>query len=502
MADIEVDVLIVGAGLSGIGAAAHLQKRCPGKTYAILEARAEIGGTWDLFRYPGVRSDSDMFTLGYAFKPWKQQKAIADGPSILAYVKETAQEYGIARHIRFKTRALTANWNTQQACWTVAAESPEGAQTYRCRFLLLCSGYYRYSSGHTPDFPGLEAFKGRIVHPQHWPEDLDYTGQDVVVIGSGATAVTLVPAMAATAKSVTMLQRSPTFMFSMPSEDSLANLGRRLLPEKLAYGLTRWRKILMQIFTFTLARKQPQKVKEKLIQHVQERLPEGVDIARDFTPRYNPWDQRLCLVPDDDLFSAIAKGKARVVTGSIQRFTSDGVELTLGQTLKADLIVTATGLSLLAAGGVSLSVDGDPVRLGERFAYKGLMISDLPNCAFIFGYTNASWTLRADLISGFVCRLINHMDAHGYASATPRPADPHMPAEPFLDFSSGYVIRAMDQFPKQGPTAPWRHPQNYIQDLFLMRYGRLEDGVLAFEAATLAPSAAASQAAAALTTAE
>ena len=493
MADIEIDVLIVGAGLSGIGAAVHLQKRCPGKTYAILEAREAIGGTWDLFRYPGIRSDSDMFTLGYAFKPWKDQKAIADGPSILAYVRETAEEHGITRHIRFNTKAVSAAWDSAAARWTVVTETPAGPQTYRCGFLMLCSGYYRYSAGHAPDFPGSADFKGRIVHPQHWPEDLDYADKDVVVIGSGATAVTLVPAMAEQAKSVTMLQRSPTFMFSMPSEDGLANLGRKLLPEKLAYGLTRWRKILMQMLTFTLARKRPAVVKQKLIGHVQERLPEGFDVARHFTPRYNPWDQRLCLVPDDDLFAAIAKGKARIATDTIERFTADGIALTSGETLKADVIVTATGLSLLAAGGMSLSVDGAPVRLGDRFAYKGLMVSDVPNCAFVFGYTNASWTLRADLISAYICRLIGYMDAHGYASATPKLPDPNMAAEPFLDFSSGYVTRAMDQFPKQGPAAPWRHPQNYIKDLFLMRYGRLDDGALAFAPAPPAQTGERSQ---------
>jgi cation diffusion facilitator CzcD-associated flavoprotein CzcO len=480
MADIEIDVLIVGAGLSGVGAAVHLQKRCPGKTYAILEARDAIGGTWDLFRYPGIRSDSDMFTLGYAFKPWTQQKAIADGPSILAYVRETAEEHGVTRHIRFRTKAVSADWDSPTARWTIIAEGPNGPETYHCRFLLLCSGYYRYSAGHAPDFPGSADFKGRIVHPQHWPEDLDYAGKDVVVIGSGATAVTLVPAMAEKAKSVTMLQRSPTFMFSMPSEDRLANLGRRLLPDKIAYGLTRWRKILMQMLTFTLARKRPAQVKEKLIGHVQERLPEGYDVARHFTPRYNPWDQRLCLVPDDDLFAAIAQGKAKIVTDTIDRFTPEGIALASGETLKADVIVTATGLALLAAGGIALTMDGAPVRLGDRFAYKGLMVSDLPNAAFVFGYTNASWTLRADLISEFVCRLINHMETQGYASATPKLSDPAMPAEPFLDFSSGYVTRAMDQFPKQGPTAPWRHPQNYIKDLFLMRYGWLEDAALHF----------------------
>lgn len=483
MAEIEIDVVIVGAGLSGVGAAVHLQKRCPGKTYTILEARETIGGTWDLFRYPGIRSDSDMFTLGYAFKPWTQQKAIADGPSILAYVRETAEEHGVTRHIRFKTKVVSADWDTAAARWTVTAEGPNGPETYRCRFLLLCSGYYRYSAGHAPDFPGSADFQGRIVHPQHWPEDLDYAGKDVVVIGSGATAVTLVPAMADKAKSVTMLQRSPTFMFSMPSEDGLANLGRKLLPDKIAYGLTRWRKILMQMLTFNLARQRPAHIKQQLIAHVQERLPEGYDVAQHFTPRYNPWDQRLCLVPDDDLFAAISQGKARIVTDTIDRFTPEGIALASGQTLKADVIVTATGLSLLAAGGVALTVDKAPVRLGERFAYKGLMVSDLPNCAFVFGYTNASWTLRADLISEFVCRLINYMDAHGHASATPRLPDPAMPSEPFLDFSSGYVTRAMDQFPKQGPAAPWRHPQNYIKDLFLMRYGRLDDGALEFAAA-------------------
>jgi cation diffusion facilitator CzcD-associated flavoprotein CzcO len=481
MADPHFDVLIVGAGLSGIGAGVHLQKRCPGRSYAILESRPTIGGTWDLFRYPGIRSDSDMFTLGYAFKPWTEEKAIADGPSILKYVRETADDYGVTPHIRFNHKVRRASFSTPDARWTVEAETGGEPVRLTCNFLWMCSGYYRYDAGYAPEFPGAETFRGRIVHPQHWPDNLDYSGKNVVVIGSGATAVTLVPAMADKARHITMLQRSPTYMFSMPSEDALANFGRKVLPAKFAYGLTRWRKILLQMLTFSMARKQPAKTKERLLEHVRDKLGPDYDVATHFTPRYNPWDQRLCLVPDDDLFNAIKSGKASVVTDAIERFTPAGVQLASGKEIPADIIVTATGLALEVAGGVALAVDGRPVRFADTFTYKGMMFSDVPNFASVFGYTNASWTLRADLVSEYVCRLINHMAARGVDMATPRQRDPAMPVEPFLDFSSGYVNRAMAMFPKQG-RAPWRHPQNYIKDLFQLRFGKIEDGILEFAA--------------------
>ena len=474
------DVLIVGAGLSGIGAAVHLQTECPGKTYAILEGREVIGGTWDLFRYPGIRSDSDMYTLGYAFKPWTQAKAIADGPSILNYVRETAREHGIDPHIRFRHKVLSAAWSTPDAAWTVTADENGQTRTFTCNFLFLCGGYYSYDGGYTPDFPGADTFKGRIVHPQNWPSDLDYAGKKVVVIGSGATAVTLVPEMAKSAAHVTMLQRSPTYMVSRPAEDAFANWLRARLPAKLAYSIIRWRNVLFGLYFFNTARKKPEVVKQRLIGMVREQLGPDYDVGTHFTPSYNPWDQRLCLVPDADMFQAIKSGAAEVVTDHIETFTPEGIKLKSGKTLEADVIVTATGLVLKALNGLSLTVDGKAVEPAKTLSYKGMMYSDVPNLASSFGYTNASWTLKCDLTCGYVCRLLNHMDRTGLRQATPRNTDPDIGQEPWLDFSSGYVQRAMASFPKQGTKAPWRLDQNYALDLMNLKYSKVEDGVMEF----------------------
>jgi cation diffusion facilitator CzcD-associated flavoprotein CzcO len=473
------DVLIVGAGLSGVGAACHLAERCPSKSYAILEGRSEMGGTWDLFRYPGVRSDSDMFTLGYGFRPWRQAKAIADGPSIKSYVIDTAREYGVDSRIRFNHWVTDLAWSTAEARWTVTAEHEGRPKRFTCNFLWMCSGYYRYAEGYTPEWKGVSDFRGRIVHPQKWPEDLGYAGKRVVVIGSGATAVTLIPSMADRTAHITMLQRSPTYMFSMPATSGLARVLSAVMPRSWAYFLMRWQRIIMQRFVFKMARKKPEETRERLLRLTAERLPAGYDVATHFTPKYNPWEQRLCLVPDDDLFNVIKSGKASVVTGEIETFTPDGIRLKSGATLKADIIVTATGLILETLGGARASIDGAPFEPGKSFTYKGLGYSGAPNLVSVFGYTNASWTLRADLVSEYVCRLINYMDAEGFAYAVPTPSDPAMTPEPFLDFSSGYVTRASAYLPKQG-REPWRHPQDYFADMRKLRKGPLDDGEIKF----------------------
>lgn len=477
----EVDVLIVGAGLSGVGAAHHLVERCPDQTFAIWEGRDAIGGTWDLFRYPGIRSDSDMFTLGYRFKPWPGAKAIADGPSIRKYVNSAADDAGIREKISFNHWVKDASWDSQSERWTVTARFDGSNVQIRCKFLWMCSGYYRYKKGYTPEFPGIDAFKGEVIHPQQWPEDLDYTNKRVVVIGSGATAVTLIPSMADKTKHITMLQRSPTYMFSMPGTSALANALRKVLPEKAAYWLMRWQRIILQMIFFNLARATPKRTKKNLIKQVREKLGPDYDVKKHFTPSYNPWDQRLCLVPDDDLFTAISSGKASVETDHIETFTANGIKLKSGQELEADIVISATGLTLEALGGASVHVDGQEVNFGNSLSYKGFMFSDVPNLAAVFGYTNASWTLRADLISDYVCRLLNHMKEANYQSATPVNNDPNMEREPYLDFSSGYVKRAEDILPKQGAHMPWRHPQNYYKDLFALRYGKIEDGVMQFD---------------------
>jgi monooxygenase len=478
----HVDVLIVGAGLSGIGAAHHLQSSCPGKTYAILEAREHIGGTWDLFRYPGIRSDSDMYTLGYSFRPWREAKAIADGPSILSYIRQTASDHGIDQSIRFQHRVIRAEFSTADSHWTVEAERGEQRETVRlrCGFLLICSGYYRYDEGYTPDFRGAERFTGRIVHPQRWSEDIDYADKRVVVIGSGATAVTLVPAMARSAAHVTMLQRSPSYILSLPSEDPIANVLRRVLPAKAAYPIVRWKNVLLTMLSFQLSRRRPQLAKALIRRGVERRLPSGYDVDTHFNPRYSPWDQRLCLVPDGDLFKAISAGRASVVTDQVDTFTEKGLQLTSGAELEADLIVTATGLNLLALGGIQLALDGRDIDVSQTMSYKGMMLSGVPNMAFALGYTNASWTLKCDLTCAFLCRLLKHMDDHGYRRCTPQNRDQTIAEQPMFDFSSSYVLRSIDRFPKQGSRPPWRLHQNYALDILSLRTAAIEDGALEF----------------------
>ncbi|HEY5761125.1 MAG TPA: NAD(P)/FAD-dependent oxidoreductase [Steroidobacter sp.] len=477
----HVDVLVVGAGLSGIGAGYHLQRHCPKKSYAILEGRDCIGGTWDLFRYPGIRSDSDMYTLGYSFRPWREAKAIADGPSILKYVRDSARDYGIDQKIRFNHRVKRASWSSTEALWTVEAEQASGETAqFTCSFLFLCSGYYNYEAGYTPEFKGAERFQGRVVHPQKWTEDIDYSGKRVVVIGSGATAVTLVPELAKKASHVTMLQRSPTYIVARPEEDAIANWLRRHFPAKFAYGVTRWKNVLLGMLFFNMCRRAPERMKQRLLQLVKDELGETCDIDRHFTPRYNPWDQRLCLVPNGDLFQVLKQGKASVVTDQIDTFTEQGLKLSSGAELPADLIVTATGLNLQVLGNLALAVDGRPVEPARIMSYKGMMYGEVPNLATAFGYTNASWTLKCDLTCEYVCRLLNYMDERGYRQCTPHNEDPSITATPWIDFSSGYVQRSIDQFPKQGSKAPWRLYQNYALDLVNLRFAAVDDGVMRF----------------------
>jgi len=482
-ADTEhLDVLIVGAGLSGIGAAWHLQDKCPTASYAIVEARQSSGGTWDLFRYPGIRSDSDMYTLGYSFRPWRDAKAIADGPSILSYIRKVASDHGIDGRIRYGHRVIAARWSTPEARWTVDNEQgPDKRRiTITCGFLLMCSGYYDYSAGYLPQFPGIERFRGPIVHPQKWTDDIDYKGKRVVVVGSGATAITLVPEMAKDATHVTMLQRSPTYVVARPAEDAIANWLRRYLPIGLAYGMTRWKNVLLGMWFYQLCKRRPERAKALILNGVRGCLGPDYDIDRHFTPRYNPWDQRLCLVPDADLFRAIRRKQVSVVTDEIETFIETGVHLKSGKDLPADLIVTATGLALQLMGGMTLSVDGKTVEPSDTVSYKGMMYSDVPNLAFVSGYTNASWTLKADLVCEYVCRLLNHMRKKGFRRCTPRLDDPAMERLPWVDFSSGYIKRAIDSFPKQGARRPWRLNQNYALDLMNLRYGAVQDRAIVF----------------------
>lgn len=499
----HVDVLIVGAGISGIGAGYHLQTLCPGRTYAILEGRPDLGGTWDLFRYPGVRSDSDMHTLGYRFKPWTAAKSIADGPAILQYLRDTAAEFGIDRHIRFSHRVRAASWDSSTARWTVSAThdgspvatSPVATSpvttspvTMTCNYLFMCSGYYSYTAGYTPEFPGIGDFTGQVVHPQQWPDGLDYRGKKVVVIGSGATAMTLIPALATSADHVTMLQRSPTYVVGRSDTDSVANALRKVLPDKVAYAVTRWKNVRMQQLIYKRTRTKPAEVKAKLIGMVRNELGASYDVDRHFTPSYNPWDQRLCLVPNSDLFKSIRAGKASVVTDRIERFTETGIMLTSGETLEADIIVTATGLQMVTLGEMNFEVDGKPVDFSKTWSYKGLAYSDVPNLASSFGYINASWTLRADLTCEYVCRLLNHMVDTATTICVPRlrDSDRSMPERPWIDgFSAGYMQRAMYRFPRQGDREPWINPQNYTADKKLFRKSPLVDGVMQFEAANV-----------------
>jgi monooxygenase len=488
MATEYFDVLIVGAGLSGIGAGYHLQTRCPDRSYAILEGRERIGGTWDLFRYPGVRSDSDMYTLGYSFRPWREARAIADGASILKYLQDTAREHGIDRAIRFGHRVVRASWCTNDALWTVDVELGAAKEPARftCNFLFMCSGYYRYASGYTPEFPGMDSFAGRIVHPQHWGGDIDVAGKRVVVIGSGATAMSLLPALAESAASVTLLQRSPTWVVARPAKDALVNMLRRILPARLVDGLARWQRLLLGMYFYNLCRKKPARAKRLILGGVRAWLGPQYDIDRHFTPRYNPWEQRLCLVPDGDLFRAIRSGRATVVTDQIERFTARGLRLASGSELEADLIVTATGLELQVLGGLQVSVDGAAVDWAETMTYKGMMYGGVPNLAAVFGYTNASWTLKCELSCEYVCRLLNRMARRRMRQCTPRHADPTSGGQPWIDFSSGYVRRSLHLFPKQGDRAPWKLLQNYVRDLLVLRWGKLEDGAMRFSSPSVA----------------
>jgi monooxygenase len=474
------EVLIIGAGLSGIGAACHLSTDCPSKTFALLEARESSGGTWDLFRYPGVRSDSDMSTLGYSFRPWQEANSIADGGSILRYLRDTAREYGVEQKIRYQHRVVHAAWSSDTARWTLDVQNNQGTTQLTCDFLFGNTGYYRYDEGYTPSFPGAERFTGPIVHPQHWPADLDYEGRRVIVIGSGATAVTLVPAMAERAAHVTMLQRSPSYIVSLAARDAFADFVRRHLPSRLAGPLARWKNVLITGLSYLLSRRAPQLMKALIRKGVARRLPPGFAIDTHFSPRYLPWDQRLCVVPDGDLFAAISNGTASVVTDQIETFTERGIRLVSGAELEADVIVTATGLNVLLAGGISLEVDGRPVDFARTVGYKGVMFSGVPNLALTIGYTNASWTLKADLAAGYVCRLLNLMDARGYRQCIPLGPDPALPTRPFLNLTSGYVTRALDVMPRQGVTKPWRLHQNYASDLLMLRYGKIEDAELRF----------------------
>src|ERR671933_1449086 len=478
----HVDVLIVGAGLSGIAAGYYLQTRCPTKHYTILEGRSALGGTWDLFRYPGVRSDSDIYTLGYTFRPWTEAKAIADGPAILRYIRETAAEYGIDRKIRFGHRVRRAAWSSDDNMWMVEVERGPDQEMVRltCSFLFMCSGYYDYASGYTPIWPGVERFSGRIVHPQAWPEDLDYAGKRIVVIGSGATAVTLVPALAKQAAHVTMLQRSPTYVVASPSQDAIANWLRRHLPAGLAHRAARWKSVLLGMYFYTLARRRPAATRQAILRMAREQLGPDYDIATHFTPRYNPWDQRLCLAPDADLFAAIKSGRASVVTDHNENLTETGIRLCSGSELAADIIVTATGLVMQVMSGIELTVDDVPVDLAKTLSYEGSMYSDIPNLASAFGYTKASWTLKAELTAQYVCRLLNYMACHGYVRCTPRIHDPSITAEPMLDFTSGYVQRAIHKLPRQRSRKPWKLYQNYVLDLLTLRFGAVNDGTMEF----------------------
>lgn len=480
MATEHFDVLIIGAGLSGIGAAWHLQKNCPDKSYAILERRQAIGGTWDLFRYPGIRSDSDMYTLGYSFKPWTDPKIIADGPSIRDYIRETARENGIDRKIRYGLKVTGASWSTPDAAWTISVlnEATGESSQYTCNFVQMCTGYYNYDAGYTPEFAGIKEFKGTLIHPQKWPENFDYSGKRVVIIGSGATAVTLLPAMTDKAAHVTMLQRSPTYVASVPQNDVVSQQLRRFLPEMAVYRMGRTRNVGLQMAIFRLAKARPKAMRRLLLGMVRKQVGSEFDMTH-FTPRYNPWDERLCAVPDGDLFKVLRKGLASIVTDQIERFTDKGILLKSGRELEADVIITATGLDLQMLGGAELTVDGKPYQMNSHMNYKGVMFEDLPNLSMVFGYTNASWTLKADISSEFVCRLIKHMDKKGVRQCTPRNRT-GVEQESFIDMSSGYIQRALGKLPRQGKDAPWKVYMNYALDLVTLRYKPIEDGAMEF----------------------
>lgn len=475
----KFDVIIVGAGISGIGTAYWLQEKCPGKNYAILEARERIGGTWDLFRYPGIRSDSDMFTFGYRFKPWENPQSLSDGASIRNYLKETAEENGIDQRIRFGHKVLSANWYGKDACWSLEVAHGDTTSTLKTGFLYMCAGYYSYEEGYRPAFKGEENFQGAIIHPQFWPKDLNYTGKKVAVIGSGATAVTLVPSLAEKAEHVTMVQRSPTYIMKLPNRNGLYIFLKKWLPGRLAYRLTRWRNLAMTMGLFGFSRAFPNKMKQLLMKGAAEELPEGFDVEKHFNPKYNPWDQRLCVIPDGDLFKTIRDGKADIVTGGISHFTPNGIALETGEVLEADIIVTATGLKMKLLGGSRITIGGKPLDTHEVLVYKGMMMSGVPNFALAFGYTNNSWTLKTDLTANLVCRILNYMDHNGYEVVVPEvPGD--IQEEEFLPLDSGYMKRAKHLLPKNGSKRPWRVYQNYLADMLLTRLGRVKDRHLNF----------------------
>jgi cation diffusion facilitator CzcD-associated flavoprotein CzcO len=478
----NVDVLIVGAGISGIGAAYHLQQECPSKSYVILERRASFGGTWDLFRYPGIRSDSDMHTFGYAFRPWDKPEVVASGDAILAYLRDTMDEHGIERAIRYGQSVVRASWSSKEARWTVTAADEASGQTqrYTCKFLYMCAGYYDYEEGYTPAFEGIEEFEGEVVHPQKWTEEVDYEGKRIVVIGSGATAVTLIPELAKKAEHVTMLQRSPTYIAAKPNRDAVAALADTVLPKRWAYFLTRWKNILVSIFLYWFCQTFPKAAKGSFLKETRKALGPGFDVEKHFSPRYNPWDQRVCLAPDGDFFRTLRSGAASVVTDHIERFTKDGVRTKSGEVLEADLVVTATGLDLKFLGDIPFEVDGSAVRFPDCFAYKGMMCSDVPNMAMALGYTNATWTLKADLTAEYVCRLIQHMDAHGYDYCCPRMTDPSVEAGTMLPLTSGYIQRGRHKFPKEAAGAPWTLHQNYLLDVVALRHGAVDDDAMEF----------------------
>ncbi|MEU2354863.1 NAD(P)/FAD-dependent oxidoreductase [Streptomyces misionensis] len=486
----DVDVLIVGAGISGIGAASHLKARRPGTSFVILEGRDAIGGTWDLFRYPGVRSDSDMPTFGYGFRPWTHRKSIADGHLILDYLRQTADEYGLARHTRFGHRVVNADFSSAKGRWTVTAQQngSRGKASFTARFLFLGTGMYDHDAGFTPQFTGIEDFTGTVIHPQHWPADLDHTGKRVVVIGSGATAVTLVPSMARTAAHVTMLQRSPGYVFSVPAHDAAAHALRKLVGHERAHRMIRRKNILFTRGIYKASRRMPNLMRRLLIANVRRQLPRHFDVDTHFTPRYDPWDQRLCVVPDGDLFKAISAGRASVVTDHIGRFTETGILLESGQELTADIIVTATGLTMSPFGGIRLSVDGRETRPSDTTAYKAMMLSGVPNLVFALGYTNLSWTLKVDLVCEHFCRLLDHMDAHGYDAVEPVLDDPRVERVPYMDLSSNYVLRGIGEFPRAGTSGPWTVEMAYEKDVERLREGPVEDGALRFTAGALAAS--------------
>ena len=473
------DVIIIGAGLSGIGAACHLSKKCPNKSYAILEGRANMGGTWDLFQYPGIRSDSDMYTLGYNFKPWTDPQAIADGPSILKYIKNTAKQFQVDTHIRYDHKVKKVMWDSASALWAVHLEIGGEHKIMTCNFIMTCTGYYNYENGYTPSFPGRESYKGQFIHPQHWPKDLDYKNKKVVVIGSGATAVTLVPELAKQAQSVTMLQRSPTYVTTLPKEDIFLVWMRKIMPDNWVYRFARTRNIGLTIAFYNYCRAFPNSARRLLTKMVKKELPESFDMKH-FTPKYAPWDERVCVVPDSDMFNVISEGKAHIVTDEIETLTEKGVQLKSGESLDADIIVSATGLDIQIMGGIDVEVDGKPYDFSEKMIYRGILFQDLPNLGMVFGYTNASWTLKADLVSEYMCRMINHMEASGTQFAVPEDSE-SIEKIPFMDMSSGYIQRALHKVPQQGAVLPWRLYQNYVKDMMMLRFGKLADGVLSFK---------------------